>query len=221
MDDEFADDQLDGEYGAGDDYADAYVNGIGGDGGGDGAATYEAEVQNLGSIEAETPAYADACADVTYDYPASPDAGRIAGSPSGGFAASASSLPEEIDISTHGLIEETVQRLSFIHGVMGVLIVDRDGLIVHATMPLEEAARLAGPTLQLLQRARSCVTLLPTDELRMLCVRTRKYELLLCSEADGAFAICCIQDPAPDRDVEKTMSTAAKSVLRAAAGTMF
>ena len=71
---------------------------------------------------------------------------------------------------------------------MGVLIVDRDGLIVHATMPPQEAAQLTGPALQLLQRARSACD--EDDELEMLCVRTRKYEMLLCSEMKGAFAVC-------------------------------
>ena len=113
-----------------------------------------------------------------------------------GHAASTSSIGEEIDINTHAMIDETVQRLSFVHGVLGVLIVDREGRIVRATMPLEEAAVLSGPALSLLSRAREAVRK-DDDELRMLCVRTRKHEMLLCSEADGAFAVCVIQDPTP------------------------
>jgi len=114
--------------------------------------------------------------------------------------ASASSLPEEIDVNTHGLIDETVQRLSFIHGVLGVLIIDREGLIVHATMPMDEAAQLTGPTLQLLSRAREVAKLRPDDDFQMLTVRTRKHEMLLCSEANGAFAVMVIQDPQPQQD---------------------
>ena len=137
-------------------------------------------------------------------------------------AASTGSLPEEIDVNTHGLIEETVQRLSFIRGVMGVLILDRDGLIVHATMPPQEAAQLTGPALQLLQRARSSLTD-DGDELEMLCVRTRKYEMLLCSEMKGAFAVCVVQDPTPEQgEVEKEVVGARSAKIGAApAGVVF
>ena len=163
---------------------------------------------------------------MAYDFPgggesASPDGGML--NASVGLGASSGGVDEEIDIDTHGLIDETVQRLSFIHGVLGVMIVDRDGLIVHATMPLDEAARLAGPTLTLLQRAKGCAALANGDELQMLCVRTRKYELLLCSEADGAFAICVLQDPSPEKAADATdapITSAARSVLRASVGMM-
>lgn len=152
------------------------------------------------------------------DGPTSP-LGRSYGSQ---HAQSTSSLPEEIDVNTHALIDETIQRLSFVHGVLGVLIVDRDGLIVRATMPMEEAAQLSGPTLSLLSRARDTVKKAEADgddELRMLCVRTRKHELLLCSEADGAFAVCVVQDPTPASADEANVvgaakSQAAKAVLR-------
>lgn len=162
---------------------------------------------------------AEVGSEMTYDYPgnelhgfgnvvppspAGNQFGQSAGSQ--GFAnASVSSLPEEIEINTHGLINETVERLSFIHGVLGVLIIDREGLIVHATMPMEEAAQLTGPVLQMLSRARECAKLGlgPGDDgepLSMLTVRTRKHEMLLCSEQSGAFAICVLQDPTPSMD---------------------
>ena len=47
----------------------------------------------------------------------------------------------------------------------------------------------------------------------MLCVRTRKHELLLCSEATGAFAICVVQDPSPEEHaVPLVFSKAAASL---------
>ena len=166
-------------------------------------------------------------AEIVYDYPGSPGGGAL-GQSGGVGVTSTSSLPEEIDISTHGLIDETVQRLSSVHGVLGVLIVDAEGRIVHATMPMEEAAKLAGPTLQLLQRASTCAAATPDDELRMLCVRTRKYELLLCSEAQGAFAVCVLQDIAPTvgevanaAAAPAEATPAARSVLGGVAGTVF
>lgn len=166
---------------------------------------------------------------MTYDFPGNaPDdyenpMARSMGS-AAGLGGTSTSLPEEIDVTTHGLIDETVQRLSFIHGVLGVLIIDRDGLIVHATMPPEEAAQLSGPVLSLLQRARSIAAVTPDtadEDFRMLCVRTRKYDMLLCSEQAGAFAICVLQDPQPENAQTSLIfsagSAAARSILRGGA----
>ena len=71
-------------------------------------------------------------------------------------------------------------------------------------MPMEEAAELTEPTLQLLHRAKECCAhdsgLREDDEFTMLCVRTRKYEMLLSAEENGAFAILVLQDPTPSQD---------------------
>ena len=177
-----------------------------------------------GDVEAHAALEAN---DMTYDYPGeppSPDGNLGHSAASLGLGTSSGALPEEINIETHGLIDETMQRLSCIQGVLGVLIVDREGRIVRATMPLEEAARLSGPTLELLQRARTCIAINSDDELRMLCVRTRKYEMMLCSEMNGSYGICCIQDASPADSSERAehpASSATRSVLRAAVGTVF
>ena len=156
-----------------------------------------------GDFDDFTPPSADAKGyghDVPYDFPGEPESPMLnRSSTSVGLGASSGVVDEEIDIDTHGLIDETMQRLSFVHGVFGVLIVDKDGLIVRAPMPHEG------------------------DELQMLCVRTRKYELLMCLEASGAFAICVLQDPSPEKVTDATdapVTSAARSVLRAAAGTV-
>jgi len=169
--------------------------------------------------------------EMPYDYPGdeptSPGGQFNRSTASVGLGASSGGVEEEIDINTHGLIEETVQRLSFIHGVLGVLIIDGAGQIVHATMPIEEAARMASPVLTLLDRAKSIVVIDSPDargeELQMLCVRTRKYEMLLSLEANGAFAICVLQDTNPTNGdaADAPLTSAARSVLQAAAGTVF
>ena len=171
--------------------------------------------------------YADERGGVAYDFPGGggpPAMASSFGSQAGGaMGASVSSLPEEIDVNTSGLIDETVQRLTFVHGVIGVLIVDSEGRIVHATMPAEEAAQLTGPTLQMLSRARAAVGSTPDDELSMLCVRTRKYEMLLCSEANGEYAVCVLQDPQPDNREAALVfeaSKAARSLVSQSAATV-
>ena len=113
----------------------------------------------------------------------------------------ASSIRSNIDINTEGLVEETMERLSRVRGVMGVLILDAHGLIVRTTMDERLAAAHAVPVQQLVQRALSVVALTPGDRLGMLCVRTNKHEMLICNEKHGAFTILVIQDPNADIDV--------------------
>jgi predicted regulator of Ras-like GTPase activity (Roadblock/LC7/MglB family) len=176
--------------------------------------------------------YADAppAAERAYDFPGDPDLGRSYGSQAGGFgAASTSSLPEDIDVNTNGLIDETMQKLTHVPGVYAVLLIDKEGRIVHATMPAEEAAQLTAPTLQMLRSGRIAVEASsPGDELQMLCVRTRMYEMLLCGEVSGAFAVCVLQDPQPQQleaslasDVANGTKSIKRGLTAAAPGVLF
>ncbi|KAL1512167.1 hypothetical protein AB1Y20_005433 [Prymnesium parvum] len=107
-----------------------------------------------------------------------------------------STVGEDIDVSTEGLIDETMERLGFVHGVQGVLIIDRDGIVVRSTMA-NDAARYAAHMLPLLERAKLCTEAVegPKGRFQMLCVRTRKHEMLMCTEKDMLFSILIIQDP--------------------------
>ena len=86
-------------------------------------------------------------------------------------------------------------------GVLGVLILDGSGVVIRTTMDEKAVAKYASPAQQLLQRARSVVALTPGDRLTMLCVRTFKHEMLLCSERQAAFSILVIQNPNADVNV--------------------
>ena len=121
----------------------------------------------------------------------------------------ASSIRSNIDINTQGLVEETMERLSRVRGVMGVLILDAHGLIVRTTMDERRAAQHAVPVQQLVQRALSVVALTPGDRLGMLCVRTNKHEMLICNEKHGSFTILVIQDPNAEIDVANLVNAGA------------
>ena len=121
----------------------------------------------------------------------------------------ASSIRSNIDINTEGLVEETMERLSRVRGVMGVLILDAHGLIVRTTMDERLAAQHAVPVQQLVKRALSVVALTPGDRLSMLCVRTNKHEMLICNEKHGNFTILVIQDPNADIDVANMVGAGA------------
>ena len=126
-------------------------------------------------------------------------------SPLGRSTGLGSSIGEEISVKTDALIEETLERLRRAPGVQGVVLLDRAGLVLRHTLadaagmaPDDaSAARHASVAQQLLRRAADIVadTCARDDPLAMLQVRTKKHEMLVCSEKGGEFAILVIQTP--------------------------
>ena len=115
--------------------------------------------------------------------------------------ASIGSIGEDIDVNSHGLVEETLERLGRVRGVLGVLILDSAGTVIRTTMDDRTVAKYSSPVQQLLQRAHGVVGLTPNDRLSMLCVRTSKHEMLMCSERHEAFSILVLQNPSADVNV--------------------
>lgn len=105
-----------------------------------------------------------------------------------------SSVNESIEIKTEPLIEESMERLSYVQGVLGVVIFDRDGGIIRTTMELADAARYATRGAALLERARASADAL-SEQLDTLAVRTKKFELLLSASPTGSFCILVVQNP--------------------------
>ncbi len=129
--------------------------------------------------------------------------GAIYGSPDGNrYPAAArspgSGIDEDIQMKTEELVQETLERIGRVHGVIGAVILDADGLVLRATLPPADASRYAAAACQLLQRARAVVrepATEPGDVLTMLRVRTRKHELVICAEAVGKYALLVVQNP--------------------------
>ena len=65
--------------------------------------------------------------------------------------ASLGSIGEDIDVNSQGLVEESLERLSRVRGVLGVLILDGAGAVIRSTMEDKEDAKYASPVAQLLQ----------------------------------------------------------------------
>jgi dynein light chain roadblock-type len=102
-------------------------------------------------------------------------------------------IAEDIQLKTEDLVQETIERLGGVHGVLGVVVLDKEGLVVRTSMPAADAARHAIVAHQLLTRARGLV--LPGDTLSTLRVRTKKHELVICNERLGAYAVLVVQNP--------------------------
>mmetsp|Transcript_22153 Transcript_22153/g.45236 ORF Transcript_22153/g.45236 Transcript_22153/m.45236 type:complete len:205 (-) Transcript_22153:130-744(-) len=118
-----------------------------------------------------------------------------------GMQSSVGSIREDIDVNSQGLVEETLERLGRVRGVLGVLILDSEGTVIRTTMDERSVSKYTSPVLQLLQRAHGVVGLTPNDRLGMLCVRTSKHEMLMCSERHAAFSILVIQNPSAELSV--------------------
>jgi hypothetical protein len=59
--------------------------------------------------------------------------------------ASIGSIGEDIDVNSQGLVEETLERLSRVRGVLGVLILDGGGAVIRTTMEDQAVAKYSSP----------------------------------------------------------------------------
>ena len=113
-------------------------------------------------------------------------------------ASMAGSIEEHVEVRTDELVEETIDRLSGVHGVQGVVLFDRAGCVLRTTFEAREAASYAVSGLALLQRSRELFNA-AEDALEMVCVRSRKYELLVSGDPDGEYGVAVVQDPHMER----------------------
>ena len=91
-------------------------------------------------------------------------------------------------------VEETLKRIQSHRGVTGILIVDRNGVVIKTNMPAEDAKEHAALISQLTVKARGVVrTLDPHNDLTFLRVRTRKYEIMVAP--DKEYMLFVIQNP--------------------------
>ena len=91
-------------------------------------------------------------------------------------------------------VEETMKRLSSHKGVVGVLIINSEGIPVKSTLDNALAVQYAALISQLSQKAQMVVQDVdPQDELQFLRVRTKKYEWMIAPHAD--YCMIVIQNP--------------------------
>jgi len=117
---------------------------------------------------------------------------KSVGSPSR-LSQSHEDVEESINLTSDSMISETIDRLSYVHGVLGVVIFDQESQVIRTTLEKVQAAKVAATALQLLQRARAVVE--DDDALGTLAVRTKKHEMLLSLSENGGFGIAVLQNP--------------------------
>ncbi|CAG0889873.1 unnamed protein product [Cyprideis torosa] len=92
-------------------------------------------------------------------------------------------------------VEETIKRIQAHKGVVGVIIINSDGIPIKSTMENAQTVQYAALVGQLTDKARCTVRDLdPADELTFLRIRSRRHEVMVAP--DGEYTLIVVQNPA-------------------------
>ncbi|KAJ8303042.1 hypothetical protein KUTeg_019438 [Tegillarca granosa] len=91
-------------------------------------------------------------------------------------------------------VEEKIKRVSSYKGVIGLIIVDSDGIPIRTTLDNSTTVQYASQVTQMNQKARSCVRDLdPSNDLTFLRMRSKKHEIMVAPGKD--YTLIVIQNP--------------------------
>lgn len=110
------------------------------------------------------------------------------------FRPAAPGLPAPRAMADISAVEETVKRLASHKGVVGIAIVNGDGVPIRTTLDAEAAVQYAALVSQLALKARHMVRELATDgtdDLQFLRVRSKKHEIMIAPGFDKVGAGGC------------------------------
>lgn len=104
-----------------------------------------------------------------------------------------------MDPPPQGEVENILQRITSHPGVLGLVVINPQGLAIKTTMDNATTQLYANNFKNLTSMARSSVRDLdPLDDLKFLRVRSRKYEIMVAPSGD--YSLIVIQNP-NQRDV--------------------
>lgn len=95
-------------------------------------------------------------------------------------------------------VEETFKRLQSHKGVVGVIIINADGIAVRSTVENDLTVQYAALMSQFTVKARSVVRELdPDNELEFVRIRSKKHEIMIAPEFDKSreYYLIVVQDP--------------------------
>ena len=91
-------------------------------------------------------------------------------------------------------VEETLKRINSHKGVIGIVIVNSEGIAIRSTLEQAESTRYSALITQLATKARSAVRELdPQNDLTFLRIRSKKHEILVAPERE--FTLIVVQNP--------------------------
>lgn len=98
-------------------------------------------------------------------------------------------------------VEETFKRLQSHKGVIGVIIINSDGIAIRSTLDNELTVQYAALMSQFTVKARSVVRNLdPDNDLKFVRIRSKKHEIMIAPEFDKSreYYLVVVQDPSTD-----------------------
>lgn len=99
-----------------------------------------------------------------------------------------------MDPPPQGEVEDTLRRINSHPGVLGLLVLNPQGIPIKTTMDTATTQVYATNFQNLTSMARSCVRDLdPLNDLKFLRVRSRKYEIMVAPS--GEYTLIVIQNP--------------------------
>jgi len=91
-------------------------------------------------------------------------------------------------------VEETLKRIQAHKGVVGVIVVNSEGIPVRTTLDNSTTVQYAGLLHQLTIKARTCVRDLdPQNDLTFLRIRSKKHEIMVAPDRD--YLLLVVQHP--------------------------
>jgi dynein light chain roadblock-type len=98
-------------------------------------------------------------------------------------------------------VEETFKRIQSHKGVIGIVVVNSDGIAIRSTFDNETTVQYAALVSQFTLKARGVVKNLdPDNELKFLRIRSKKHEIMIAPEfdKDREYYLIVVQDPAAE-----------------------
>mmetsp|Transcript_25879 Transcript_25879/g.31397 ORF Transcript_25879/g.31397 Transcript_25879/m.31397 type:complete len:100 (+) Transcript_25879:189-488(+) len=91
-------------------------------------------------------------------------------------------------------VEETMKRINSHKGVIGIIIVNNDGIPIRTTLSSGVTVQYAALVTHMASKARSVVrTLDPQNELQFLRIRSKKHEIMVAPDHD--YVLIVVQNP--------------------------
>lgn len=97
-------------------------------------------------------------------------------------------------------VDETFKRLQSHKGVIGMLILNADGIAIRSTFENDQTVHYAAQVSHFTAKTRSLVKKLnPEDELKFVRLRSKKHEIMISPEFDRTqYVLVVVQDPSAD-----------------------
>jgi dynein light chain roadblock-type len=98
-------------------------------------------------------------------------------------------------------VEETFKRLQSHKGVIGIIIINSDGIAIRSTLDNDLTVQYAALMSQFTVKARGVVRNLdPDNDLKFVRIRSKKHEIMIAPEFEKTreYYLVVVQDPSTD-----------------------